>query len=112
MPNFKLPLSGDVVQSINPWTAFFSPSGGQYGLININLGKSSEPKVEEEVLSDVASYGKQLGQIGDALIVLLRHLPKDAPLSHEDKAAIDALKSLLNEIADKKQKHRRRAMRP
>jgi len=112
MPTFKLPLSGDVVQSINPWTALFSPSGGQYGLININLGKSSEPKVEEEVLSDVASYGKQLGKIGDALIVLLKHLPKDAPLSHEERAAIEALKVMLNEIADKKQKHGRKAMRP
>jgi hypothetical protein len=112
MPVFKLPLSGDVVQSINPWTAFFSPSGGQYGLININLGKSSEPKVEEDVLSDVASYGKQLGKIGDALIVLLKHLPKDARLNHEEQAAIDALKNLLNEIADKKQEHGRKAMRP
>ena len=37
--------------------------------------QSSEPKVEEEVLSDVATYGKQLGRIGDALIVLLGALP-------------------------------------
>ena len=66
MPTFKLPLSGDVVQSINPFTAFMT--GGQFGLVNINLGQSSEPKVEEEVLSDVASYGKQLGRIGDALM--------------------------------------------
>jgi hypothetical protein len=34
-------LSGDVVQSINPFTAFMT--GGQFGLININLGQSSEP---------------------------------------------------------------------
>ncbi len=112
MPTFKLPLSGDVVQSINPWTAVFSPSGGQYGLININLGKSSEPKVEEEVLSDVATYGKQLGKIGDVLIVLLKHLPPNAPLSHEERAAIETLKTMLNDIADKKQKHGRKAMRP
>jgi hypothetical protein len=44
MPTFKLPLSGDVVQSINPFTAFMT--GGQFGLVNINLGQSSEPKVE------------------------------------------------------------------
>ena len=49
MPTFKLPLSGDVVQSINPFTAFMT--GGQFGLVNINLGQSSEPKVEEDVLS-------------------------------------------------------------
>ena len=71
MPVFKLPLSGDVVQSINPFTAFMT--GGQLGLININLGQSSDPKVEADVLSDVATYGKQLGRIGDALAVLIAH---------------------------------------
>ena len=31
MPTFKLPLSGDVVQSINPFTAFMT--GGQFKLV-------------------------------------------------------------------------------
>jgi hypothetical protein len=106
MPAFKLPLSGDVVQSINPFTSFMT--GGQFGLININLGQSSEPKVEEEVLSDVASYGKQLGRIGDALIVLLRHFH---PHNDEEKAAIDAAKEMLNEIAAVKEKYKRQALR-
>ena len=60
MPTFKLPLHGDVVQSIRPWTAFMSPVGSQFGLVNINLGRSSEPNVDGDVLSDVGSYGKQL----------------------------------------------------
>ena len=89
MPTFKLPLSGDVVQSINPFTAFMT--GGQFGLININLGQSSEPKVEEEVLSDVATYGKQLGRIGDALIVLLDHFHPRKPLTADETDAIDAM---------------------
>ncbi len=112
MPTFKLPLSGDVVQSISPWTNWFSPSGGQYGLININLGLSSKPEVETETLSDVGTYGKQLGKIGDALIVLLKHLPEKAPLSPEEKDAIIALKKMLNQIADTKEKYGRPAMRP
>ena len=58
MPVFKLPLSGDVVQSINPFTAFMT--GGQFGLININLGQSSDPAVEADVLSDVATYASSL----------------------------------------------------
>ncbi|HTV38119.1 MAG TPA: hypothetical protein VMF12_16945 [Xanthobacteraceae bacterium] len=110
MPTFKLPLSGDVVQSINPFTAFMT--GGQFGLININLGQSSEPKVEEEVLSDVASYGKQLGRIGDSLIVLLDHFHPRKPLTDEESAAIDALKEMLNGIADVKERHKRTALRP
>jgi hypothetical protein len=58
MPTFKLPLSGDVVQSINPFMAFMT--GGQFGLININTGQSSEPKVEEEVLSDTPATASSL----------------------------------------------------
>jgi hypothetical protein len=27
MPDFKLPLSGDVSQTINPWTVLFNPVG-------------------------------------------------------------------------------------
>jgi hypothetical protein len=110
MPTFKLPLSGDVVQSINPFTAFMT--GGQFGLININLGQSSEPKVEEEVLSDVATYGKQLGRIGDALIVLLAHFHPDKPLTKAEDDAIAALKKMLNEIANVKEKYKRPAIRP
>lgn len=110
MPSFKLPLSGDVVQSINPFTAFMT--GGQFGLININLGQSSEPKVEEDVLSDVASYGKQLGRIGDALIVLLDHFHPRRPLTDEEDAAVGALKEMLNKIADVKERHKRSALRP
>ncbi len=107
MPTFKLPLSGDVVQSINPFTAFMT--GGQFGLVNINLGQSSEPTVEAAVLSDVASYGKQLGRIGDALIVLLAHFQ---PRTAEETKAIDALKEMLQNIADVKEKHSRPALRP
>ena len=33
MPDFKLPLSGDVVQAINPWNWFFRSEGGQFGLV-------------------------------------------------------------------------------
>jgi hypothetical protein len=112
MPNFKLPLSGDVVQSINPWTWNFNSVGGQFGVINVNLGQSTEPKVEEEVLSDVGTYGKQLGRIGDVLIVLLSHLPSDISLTDHEKHAIAALKEMLNKVAEVKAKHGRAALRP
>ena len=112
MPTFKLPLSGDVVQSINPWTAFMSPIGSQVGLVNITLGQSSAPEVESDVLSDVATYGKQLGKIGDALIVLLRHMPDASSLHSEERKAIEELKKMLNQVADVKQKHNRIALRP
>src|SRR5262245_19884850 len=112
MPTFKMPLSGDVVQSINPWTSFFSPIGSQFGVININLGQSSAPEVEQEVLSDVGSYGKQLGRIGESLLALLKHIQPDTPLTAAETAATDALKDMLDEVADIKRRHARPALRP
>jgi hypothetical protein len=112
MPTFKLPLSGDVAQTINPWTAVFSPYGGQFGLVNINLGRSSAPQVEEDVLSDVGSYGKQLGRIGDALLVLLDHFHPDRELAEDEARAIEELRRMLGEIAEVKKRHHRQAPAP
>jgi len=53
MPDVKLPLSGDVTQTLFPWT----------NALTINLGQSADPAVERDALS-VASYGRQLGRIG------------------------------------------------
>ncbi len=107
MPVFRLPLSGNVSQSILPWTFTFNPVGGQVGLVNIELGQSSAPAVEEEVMTDVASYGKQLGQISDALLVLLdTYTPSRALTSDEDKA-IAALRDLAGKVKRVKARHGR-----
>jgi hypothetical protein len=105
MPDFKLPLSGNVTQTINPWTVFFNPIASQVGLVNVNLGNSSNPAVEEQVISDVASYGKQLGRIEDVLVVLLTHFrPKRALTKAENKAILD-LKRMIEDIGDVKKRH-------
>ena len=109
MPAFRLPLSGNVTQTINPWNWFFNPIGSQVGLVNIELGQSSNPVVEEEVLSDIASYGKQLGRIEDALLVLLAHFRPERPLTSQEETAIADLKALVADITAVKAKHRRRA---
>jgi hypothetical protein len=97
MPNLRLPLSGDVMQTINPWNWFFKSTGGQFGLVNINLGRSADPALEEEILNEVGSYGRQLGRIGDALSVLVKHIRPD-DLSDDDKKKIWALESQLADI--------------
>ena len=105
MPVFRLPLSGNVTQSINPWNWIFNPSGGQFGLVNIALGQSSNPAVEEEVLSDVASYGKQLGRIEDALLLLMAHFRPERALTGDEEKALAALKEMTDQIAAVKAKH-------
>jgi hypothetical protein len=111
MPVFKLPLSGDVVQSINPITSFFGPTGGQFGLVNVTVGQSSAPEVEKDVLSDVASYGKQIGQIADALLAVIEHLEGPDNLISDDKA-IAAFKGMMHAVAAVKERHGRKACRP
>jgi hypothetical protein len=115
MPAFELPisgpLSGDVSQFIAPWSVFFNPSHSSFSAITVNLGRSSAPDVEKDVLAEVGSYGKQLGRIGDALAVLMAHFKPDRALSEKEQRAIDALKGMLIDIDDIKT-HRGRAAGP
>jgi len=97
VPNFHLPLSGDVTQTINPWTWFFKTVGSQFGLININLGKSSDPALEEQILNEVGTYGRQIGQMGDALEVLLNHVQLDN-LTPDERKVITAFRYQLDEV--------------
>ena len=110
MTAFKLPLSGNVTQFISPWANWFSDS--QVGLININLGQSSAPEVEQEILEDVGSYGRQLGRIGDALAVLITHFHPERPLDAKEEKALRALRAMLDQIGDIKERHDRGAVRP
>jgi len=108
MALFKLPLSGDVVQWINPVTWFLS---GNQITANVYLGESGSPEVEGEILDRVGTYGRQLGQITDAVIVLLRHLPHRANLAPEERKAIEAFEKMANDIANIKEKHKLPAVR-
>ena len=92
-----MPLSGNVNQVIDPWTFMLHMVGSQFGLININLGKSSDPDLEKEILQDVGTYGKQLGQLGDALRALIDHAKLDEFTAGE-KRAINAAMYQLDEI--------------
>lgn len=104
MPDFRMPLGGDVVQSIAPWTGFFSNLGNNFSLFSLNLGRSSNPDVEQQVLAEVGSYGKQLGRICDALAVLMAHFAPDRELSAEETKALRDLKRMLEDIAEVKEK--------
>jgi hypothetical protein len=90
-------------QAINPWS--FYNQGAQLGLVNINLGQTPHPEIEQKVLDEVGSYGRQLGRIGDALEVLVDRLPKDG-LTAAEKDALAILKGQLAEVRKVKQRER------
>jgi hypothetical protein len=105
MPNVNMPLSGAVSQWIEAWSSLFTAFGSQFGLININVGASSDPQLESKITGDVASYGSQLGRVEDALIVLIEHAKlNEKELPRDQRRAIEDLRSMLNGIADAKEK--------
>ena len=79
-------------QAINPWS--FYNQGAQLGLVNINLGQTPHPEIEQKLLDEVGSYGRQLGRIGDALEVLIDHVA----LKDLSEAETDALASLKGQL--------------
>jgi hypothetical protein len=94
MPPFNVQLApSTLAQTINPWSWTF----GQVGLFNINLGVAGNPALEERILDEVGSYGRQLGRMGDALKVLIDQLD-ESRLKPEQKAAIDALRLQLEHV--------------
>jgi len=90
-------------QAINPWT--FYQQGAQFGLINVNLGQTPRPDIEQAVLDEVGSYGRQLGRIGDALEVLLKHVKLEG-LNKDEEDALTILSGQLAEIRNIKKRER------
>ena len=98
---FQVSLAPDKLwQAINPWT--FYNQGAQFGLINIELGQTPRPDIEQKILEQVGSYGRQLGRIGDALEVLLDHVKLEG-LSDRERDALAILRGQLAEIRQVKQ---------
>ena len=94
--SFQLSLAPQKLwQAINPWS--FYQQGAQFGFINIDLGQTNHPDVEQSILDEVGSYGRQLGRIGDVLEVLMNHVDRDK-LKPEERDAIDVLRGQLAEV--------------
>jgi hypothetical protein len=73
---FRWPLSGDVNQRITaPW---FSPS--------LTVNYAGDPVIEDRVVTEVASYGRQLGWLEEIVLSLAngRPVPKDSLVKLED----------------------------
>ncbi|HKX64332.1 MAG TPA: hypothetical protein VJM78_03420 [Rhizomicrobium sp.] len=93
---FQLSLAPQKLwQAINPWS--FYQQGAQFGFINIDLGQTPHPEIEQTILDEVGSYGRQLGRIGDALEVLLNHVDLNG-LSKAERDTVDILRGQLAEV--------------
>jgi hypothetical protein len=104
MKSFQFSLAPEKLwQAINPMT-FYQP-GAQYGFINIDLGATPKPEVEQDILDEVGSYGRQLGRIGDALEVLMKHVELKG-LSADEQDALSILQGQLAEVRKIKRRDR------
>jgi hypothetical protein len=89
---FRGPLSGDVSQRIAaPWS---SPS--------VTVNYAGDPKVEDRVVTEVASYGRQLGWLTEIVLALAHgHPPADDTLRRLQEASdkIEAIKKSVQRSA-------------
>ena len=107
-PMTALPLSGDVTQTINPWTWWntaVNQLGGQFGLININTMASGDPVLENQIVQNVASYGKQLGRMMEALNVVIAKDLTLSTLTSKEQETITAFQDMLAQINATKDNH-------
>ena len=92
------PLSGSVNQAINPWSWWFKFTGQQVGFINVYEMESSDSEQERRIVEEVASYGKQLGRIVEALSVMLRH-ERFTDLNPDEKLAKRQFVEMADQIS-------------
>jgi hypothetical protein len=91
----RAPLSGDVSQDIQ--TSLIRSAGDQLGFININTARAGDPGLEHRIVTEVASYGRQLGRLLDAVAVLARQA-ESSVVSADDRRALDELEALHEEV--------------
>lgn len=84
-----LPFSGDVTQ---PWSWLY-----QFAPITINQMKTENPALEKRIVNEVASYGKQLGKLMEAVQVLIKNLDA-SQLGSGEKAVVESFTHMANEI--------------
>lgn len=76
-------------QNINPWNI---------SLFQVISGTRGDPKTEVEIVTQVASYGSQLGTVIDALIAILPDDAQQKQLNVKEPDAIEKLRKLASEI--------------
>jgi hypothetical protein len=81
--------------------------GGQFSLLTttINQQATDSPRLEQAIVSDVASYGKQLGRLIEAVNVLAKHA--DDSIGAAERKPLTELTTLAEEIETAREKFAR-----
>ena len=112
-PLYQLPWGGDVSQWIRtmwlPWSDFLNSTTGekQVGLVNVMVDEMESGNAERErkIVTGVASYGRQLDRINDALntvITLLLSQTDHSKLNQHDQRALENFSDMFRQIAEAK----------
>ena len=92
------PLGGAVTQAFDMWSNWFQ-NVGQFGFINIDLGRTEKPELERHILNEVGSYGRQIGRLSEALEVLIDQANLEpSQLSDAQRAALHDFRKMLDEV--------------
>ena len=85
---FRLPMSGDVTQRITaPW---FSPA--------VTVNYAGDPVIEDRVVTEVASYGKQIGWLSEIALALANHQPPPAETVRRLEEATQKIETIKKEV--------------
>ena len=76
-----------------PWSWW-----NQFAPVVISSMKCGDASLERKIVSEVASYGRQIGRISEALSVLVDHLPASG-LSDEEKRALSDFREMAAAVA-------------
>ena len=92
------PLGGDVTQWIR--TTWIKSLSDQTGFININNVRAGDPELERRIIEDVASYGRQLGRMMEALDVVIGHLRlgESKDLTADERRALQDFSDLVRQV--------------
>jgi len=89
-PQFHFPFSGSLAQNIEPNTSWFSD------MIKPSAGNAA---IEQKAFG-VASYGKQLGQITDVLLEVVKTVPVTSPEASQSLESLRKIKIQIDAIKD------------
>lgn len=100
MSDEKVLYSSPSSDVLSPIFKYWTTSSGQYGLVNIRYGASSNAETEQAIVEKVAGYGKQIGRVLDAVVFLAKHLGKKDETIIHDQAIVKlmALNADINVI--------------